>query len=211
MSTQEQEYFLKLANRFEEATVVKKGLVIESIEMDGHSRKRARERFSLSDKDSLDYFKNTLSKSTYICETVGIGGARSHLYGYKPKDSHEVTAIHVSMDYKTITTVYKETLTDYFIPKHLKEKLTNVTRTEVRMWTKKENSCLKKIDYVVAEAKAEIYTLKFELLKTTSQKKRDNYSNRIIELQNHIDYKYDEIKKIQEKVRSSARTLLLFL
>lgn len=215
LTAEEKVYFLELANKFDEAKKLQaeSGLNAKKIVLSDHAKLRAKERFDLTGNDAVKYFRKLLSNATYICEVVcEEDGSRSHLYGAKEKpSSREVIAIHVSLDYKRVVTAYKISLQSYFIPKHLREHFTDTTKRELKKWIRREKSYLKKIDLVVAESEAEIYKLKFELMKTGSEKKKVKFTNRIEELQNLIDDKYNEIKEAQSKIRSSAKTYLLFI
>ncbi|MEK5036173.1 hypothetical protein MKY96_32510 [Paenibacillus sp. FSL R7-0302] len=212
--TEEDSKFLLMAEKFEQAMRDKQQqpkLDINKIAMSTHAYQKAEERFGLKDKHkATQYFKRLLEKAMYICESVDETGSRTHIYGVYAGNGFAV-GMHINLEYTKIVTVIKHTVSNYPMPEGMRDKVMGMYKTELRKLCKKEMALLNKMDYISAQANAEIYPLKFEAMKTKSAKKLAAIEDRLNEVESFVESKREELVEIQNKIRYTARSLTCLL
>lgn len=215
LTSEELERFTALAEKFEQQKTgsVNNKINCETIGMTDHAISRARERFNMNNDGRgkiVSYFRELLSRCQFITDYVAVDekgvDQKSLLYG--AKGGIEIT---VSSDYKTIITVNKHGGAKYSMPEFVKKQIISVYTKELRKLNKIEKSKLKRLSYFRAEADAEIYPLRFIILKTTSKKKKSEAESRINEIEANMSAKFDEIIAIQSKIRQVGRSMTTIL
>ena len=219
LSPEEEAYYLSLAEKFDKAK--KEGTLLmfdksskldpEMIHISAHAFTMANERFRIRNRcEATEFLRGLLHQSTYICETVDEVGNRTHLYGANFGKGVTVE-LHICLEYKILITVIKHTPVNYPMPSHMKEKVFKMFRTELRKLFKDEKKVLDSMAYTQAEANAEIYPLRFELMKTNSQSKIETINERLAEIEEHLKNKNSEVAEVQKQIRLTARSMVTLL
>jgi hypothetical protein len=172
-------------------------LDVKSIGLGDHAVKRAKERFGLEKKEALELFRKLLKTATFIGETVSEDGDRSLCYGIH---YGEPIVIVLSPDYLTIKTVWKQkahTCSDI-----MHKKISDMYRLELRKAQRKERALVKRKSLLDVDAYARMYAAKQVLMKTTSKKKIEMQEKIVVECEQDILTRNNELLELQSSIRS---------
>ncbi|MFE6075589.1 hypothetical protein ACFVQB_14050 [Paenibacillus sp. NPDC057886] len=175
-----------------------------NIELSTHAFERVQERFpdyGKNKKMATDYIRSILKNSEYIGVVPDQDGKDSHMYVF----NHSI-AVHISYEMEAITTIYRIEVDTVKRNKQIgfRSKVEELYKKEFRKIHRTESSKRKQMKYSKAKNEAEIAALRYKQLVTRSENVREACAKRIVELQNEILIKENEIKDMQVLKRSVA-------
>jgi hypothetical protein len=175
-------------------------LDVTQIKFSNHAIMRAKERFNMHQKDAIPYFRSILKQSKYIGVIEDSDNNRSgQLFAYKRM------AIHLSMDCKTVLTVYKADTVTY---EPLKDKVLELHKKRFNHCTITERAKQKRLEQLKLESEVEIAECKLRQYKTKSTAVRNACEARILAIkQSLLEYQHD-IEELQSEKRRIARSMI---
>jgi hypothetical protein len=175
-------------------------LDIKSVKMSDHAIKRANQRFNIDSKRALSYFRSVLEKANYV-------GIIEDSENNKPGQlfAYNRIAIHLSMDCKTILTVYKADTVTY---DPLKNKVLELHKKKFNHCTIKERALQKRLDQLKLESQVEIAQCKLRKYKTKSQAVKLACDARIKAIEISIQEYILDIQNLQTEKRRIARSMI---
>jgi hypothetical protein len=171
-----------------------------SVNFSKHALQRAKERFKMNPKEAMPYFQSVLKEAKYIGVIEDSENHRSgQLFAYKR------IAIHLSMDYKTVLTVYKaDTLT--YDP--LKDKILELHKKKFNHYSIKERALQKRLDQLKLESQVEIAQCKLRKYKSRSEAVKMACDARIKAIEQTIQEYIHDIENLQTEKRRVARSMI---
>ncbi|MCY9738188.1 hypothetical protein M5X17_31335 [Paenibacillus alvei] len=175
-----------------------------------HAKEQLKERF-----DCDTYIKqNILVRKFYensieLCETVSEKGTRALMlvanYGL---GTNAAVYIKKSEENKIlVVTVMKFRTTDHHIPDDIYSDIMNIYFTKLNKLVKQETHILNHMEYYETEANAIIWTSKFSILKTSSEKKKEQLYKEIETAEQNLQKIKNELSELQCSIRHVARSL----
>lgn len=173
---------------------------VTQVKFSNHAIMRAKERFNKNQKEAIPYFRSVLKQAKYIGVIEDSDNNRSgQLFAYKRM------AIHLSMDCKTVLTVYKADTVTY---EPLKDKVMELHKKKFNHCVIKERAKQKRLEQLKLESEVEIAECKLRQHKTRSIAVKNACAARINAIkQSLVEYQH-EIDEIQIEKRRVARSMI---
>jgi hypothetical protein len=173
---------------------------VSQVTMSQHAIKRAKERFKIEPKGATAYFRSVLEKAKYVGIIEDSENHRSgRLFAYNR------IAIHLSMDCKTMMTVYKADTVTY---DPLKDKILELHKKKFNHCVITERAKQKRLEQLKLESEVEIAQCKLRQHKTRSEAVRLACEARVQAIkQSLVEYQH-EIDEIQVEKRRVARSMI---
>jgi hypothetical protein len=173
---------------------------VSQVTMSQHAIKRAKERFNIEPKRASSYFRSVLEKAKYVGVIEDSENHKSgRLFAFNR------IAIHLSMDCKTIMTVYKADTVTY---DPLKDKVLELHKKKFNHCVITERAKQKRLEQLKLESEVEIAQCQLRGYKTKSIAVKNACEARILAIkQSLVEYQH-EIDEIQVEKRRVARSMI---
>lgn len=174
---------------------------VSNVKLSQHGFLRAKERFNKNTlKDATNYFRGQLETAKYVGVIEDAETHTScHLY------ANNKIAIILSLDYKTIVTVYKADTITY---DPLKEKVLELHRKRFNRFTITEKAKTRKLERLRLECKVEVANCQLRSHKTKSVAVKNACVARINAIHQTLNEYEKEIEDLQNEKRRIARSMI---
>lgn len=173
---------------------------VSKVVLSSHAQMRSKERFKMNPKEALPYFRSQLERAKYVgviedSET----NKPSHLFA---KDR---IAIFLSLDCKTILTIYKcESVT--YDP--LKNKVLELHRKRYNRYCITEKARTKRLEQLKLESDIEVAECKLRIHKTKSEVVMKVCEARIAAIKQSLTEYQQEIEQLKSEKRRIMKSMI---